>query len=86
MIINKSRLQFPASLTFLGSVFFNMVYELHQPNNFMNYKITKPEMLNFIIVIKVWGHHQQDKHIEIKSDIVAFYRKEKPGTHVGNLG
>ena len=53
-----------ASLTGLGAVFQNMVYALPLPNNYLGYNITKLEMLNIMVALKVWGHSWQDMRID----------------------
>ena len=57
-----------ACLTGFGGCFANMVYVLPIPLNFKNYTIVHLEILNIVVALKVWGHHWQDKIIEIKCD------------------
>ena len=60
-----------ACLTGFGVCFASMVYVLPIPLNFKNYTIVHLEILNIVVALKIWGHHWQDKIIEIKCDNMA---------------
>ena len=64
-------IQLDACLTGFGGCFANMVYALPIPLGYKNYTIVHLEILNIVVALKIWGHHWQDKIIEIKCDNMA---------------
>ena len=59
-------IELDACLTGFGGVFDNMVYHLALPKNYKNYNITQLELLNILVVLKVWAYHWADKKIYVK--------------------
>ena len=57
-----------ASLTGLGAVFGNMVYNLPLPKGHMGYNIVQLEILNIVVACKVWANHWSNKRIKIWCD------------------
>ena len=60
-----------ACLTGLGGRFGNMIYTLPVPMGFNEYDITQLEMLNIVVVAKIWASHWSNKKIQIFSDNMA---------------
>ena len=48
-----------------------MIYTLQIPHNFQQYDITQLEMLNIVVVAKIWSSHWSNKRIKIFSDNMA---------------
>ena len=57
-----------ASLTGLGAVFHNMVYNLPLPKGYMGDNIVQLEILNIVVACKVWANHWSNKRIKIWCD------------------
>ena len=62
------QVHFDASLQGLVGYFKNYVYSISVSLNFMNYNIARLEVVNVVVILKVWGHLWANKRIEIFCD------------------
>ena len=66
-----SEVHLGACLTGLVGAYGSMVYALPIPKGYLNYNIAQLEILNIIVVIKVWATHWANRRIRIHCDNMA---------------
>ena len=60
-----------ACLTSLGGHFGTMTYNLVIPQGYQNYDITQLEVVNIVVVSKMWSSHWSNKKVQIFCDNMA---------------
>ena len=70
-LICQAEMHLDASLTGLGAVFNDMIYNLPIEKGYMGYNIVQLEILNILVACKVWATHWANKRIKIWCDNLA---------------
>ena len=62
----QAELHLDVSLTGMGGIFDNQCYVLPIPKKNQNYSIVHLEMINILVMFKVWAYQWRDKKITVK--------------------
>ena len=67
----QAKLHLNVCLTGFWGIFDNQCYAFPIPKYFKNYSIVHLEMLNIVVVLKIWATQWSCKKLRVKCDIIA---------------